>query len=349
MDNIIPIRILPIRDDDKEINYDFTNVTMNLTENIIEPGYNFDHRGNYIISSSSCMYDVNDNRYKNHGPFVAFNNYNNESKKSKNNFFLCDMNGSPERDTTSLPYKKYTQNPYAYAYNDGVAPYQGGGSLQNTWSTMINGNPIYGEWLQIQLPKLSGVFLFKYGILIPDSWTDPISFPKKFVVVGSKDGQTWNLLDQQNLTEKPDDDYQEFNINSTEKYTYFRLIICELFSNHTGIIGIKQWSIYGTPHPEINNDVIDNNNGTDADADTGTDADTDESFSNISQTINAYTPQNYSNFRLSSPLNQEIIKYNEQSHKQNKNDYHRYNADTYIVASFAVLAAGIFIYSTLRK
>jgi hypothetical protein len=345
MDNIIPIRVLPIRDDDKEINYDFTNVTMNLTDNIIEPGYNYDHTGKYIVTSSSCMYDVDDSRYKNHGPFVAFNNYNNESKKSKNNFFLCDMNGSPERAANSLPYTKYTQNPYAYAYNDGVAPYQGGGALQNTWSTMINGKPIYGEWLQIQLPKLSGVFLFKYGILIPDSWTDPISFPKKFVVVGSKDGQTWNFLDQQNLTEKPDDGFQEFNINSTEKYTYFRLIVCELFSNHTGIIGIKQWSIYGTPHPEINNDVIENDS---TDADNGT----SESFSNISQTINAYSSQNYSNFKLSSPLNQETIKYN----KQNKNDYKAYanayidtNANTYIVASFVVLAAGLFMYSTLRK
>jgi hypothetical protein len=236
MENIIPIKIVPIKDETKNEKYDFTNNTLTLSDNIIEKNFLYDHTGDYVVTSSTCMYDKTDKKYANYGPFTAFNN------EPKQTYFLCDMCGNPQKDSATLPYPAYTQNPYAYGFDGGVCPYQGGGALLNTWSTLINGLPIRGEWLQIQIPDSASIYLFKYKISVPDNWSEPISFPKKFVVVGSNNGNDWHFLDQRNLTDEPERGVQEFNINSPDRFSYFRLIVCEIFTKKIGIIGIKQWS-----------------------------------------------------------------------------------------------------------
>lgn len=335
--NVIPITIIPIHDKNNDINYNFKENTYTLTNKIKDDSYSFDRRGKYVVKSSSCMYDGDDDdNYSSYGPFVAFNNYNTKTKKTNENFFICDASGSPNRNKNKLPYPKYTQDPYAYAFS-GPGPYQGGGSPRNTWSTNVNNINIKGEWIQIELPEISSIFLFKYSILVPNNWKESISFPKKFVVVGSTDGNNWEFLDQQTLTTEPESGSQkpvEFNLNSSKKYRYFRLIVTEIFEKHTGVFAIKQWGIYGMPTVTVNRDVLYNE-------------ETDEAFTNKNE-YNRYEANsllsNYSSYKLSTPLSLETVK---QMTGQKKVVFD--NTDIYMSASFMFLAIGIWIYSTIQK
>ena len=342
--NAIPVRITPIRDENKDINYNITTTKYTLNEKIKEDTYAFDHRGTYVIKSSSCMYDDDDDNYKHHGPFVAFNNYNTDTKKTRNDFFISDVSGSSSRQISTLPYPKYTQNPYAYAFS-GPGTYQGGGAAKNSWSTPINGSSISGEWIQIKLPDTAGIFLFKYTILVPNNWRESISFPKKFIVAGSNDGVSWDFVDQQNLSKEPDVGSQipiEFNLNSSKKYIYFRLIVTEIFEKHEGVFAIKQWGIYGMPSQMVNRDVVYNEESTDG-------------FTNMDGQYEPYSISNYSKFNLSKPLMQiETIEYkptygNNSNSNSNSNSKIIDNTDIYIGTAFAFLAMGIWIYSAMKK
>ena len=188
------------------------------------------------------------------------------------------------------------------------------------------------------MPNTAGIYLFKYSILVPNNWTESVSFPKKFVVAGSIDGNTWDFLDQQDLTTEPESGSQkpvEFNINSSKKHTYFRLIVTEIFEKHTGVFAIKQWGLYGVPTITINRDVLYNEEQPD-------------SFANMNE-YKYYEANtllsNYSTYKLSTPLQLETVKQMPLQSKEVIFD----NTDIYISTSFIFLAIGIWIYSTIRK
>ena len=60
--NFLPIKILPLYDEKKDITYQFKSNAFNLTENIKEDNYAFNHKGTYVVKSSSCMYDDDDEK-----------------------------------------------------------------------------------------------------------------------------------------------------------------------------------------------------------------------------------------------------------------------------------------------
>jgi hypothetical protein len=68
-------------------------------------------------------------------------------------------------------------------------------------------------------------------------------------VATTADGINWNYIDQQNEAVSYFDDANNvnvmtFNVNSTDKYSYFRLVITEI-SKYTSFIQICSWSIIG--------------------------------------------------------------------------------------------------------
>lgn len=93
--------------------------------------------------------------------------------------------------------------------------------------------------------------------------------PKIFTIVGSNDGVNWYYVDQQNFVTPPDLSYSYLksnninpnfkksynirtydstseitcNVNSVEHYTYFRLIVNEMFPGNKQVI-INEWDIY---------------------------------------------------------------------------------------------------------
>jgi hypothetical protein len=301
-----------------------------IKKSIKESIYEFDHTGTYIIRSSSCFYLKTDaSNYAHHGPFVAFNNQNTKNKKD---FFLCDMPNQNYKQNSN--YAKYIQFPYAFGLNT-PASYIGGGSQSNTYSTMVNKSNIKGEWIQIKLPDGKSnvigkgrMYLTKYGISTPTNWNAPVSFPKNFVVVGSNEGldnSNWELVDQQNLDTIPDISTQpiEFKVVTSSKYTYFRLIVLELFKNYPGVFAIKQWKLYGTPDPPL------------------------ETFETMNTAYKYHEFKKFTtdfiNFNLSIPI--ENIKYNQEVHGLNRLT----EPDVYIGATMCVLAISVWIYSLFGK
>lgn len=224
--NIDVIDIIPFRDE-YNIEINSNTVTINGIDNMNNPHYL--PNGEYHFSASSVANSSNQ-------PYLAFNN-------DVQSFWQCDFSGNTD-NTISKTYNSYSQNPYQLvSYDKTISPYVGGGDDTNTWTTLINGSQVNGEWLQVQLPY--SVYLYEYNILTPSNGSSPFLF----AVVGSNDGVNWKYVDQQNAANK-DDINTSYRVNSTEKFSYFRLIITEIVGDNP-YIQILRWKLKGGTHLNV--------------------------------------------------------------------------------------------------
>lgn len=153
---------------------------------------------------------------------------------------------------------KYKQNPYTEATGKISSSYQGGGTGY-TWTTPIGSDKIInvrGEWIQFRIPYKA--YIQRYGIRTP-TYTQFNTFPRNFILAASNDGTAWIQLDQRNLKESelPTGAIitKSFDINSSEKYSYFRLIVMGM---GPGIktIKINELSLFGTTMISTNPNAI---------------------------------------------------------------------------------------------
>ncbi len=114
-----------------------------------------------------------------------------------------------------------------------------------------------GEWIQIKLPY--DIVLTSYSLA--SSYVEGLitvnRSPKDFVILGSTDGITWNLLDNKtNITGWDSSvplDYKTFNINNPSVfYKYYRICINK---NQSGAnaqrSAIGEWKLFGYPKNNI--------------------------------------------------------------------------------------------------
>jgi hypothetical protein len=272
-----PFKVVPFPDGTIIKNNYFT-----IRDPIYDPNdvhENYDHVGDYIITASSFADDK-------HKPFNAFNGGKTGSWKTnyKKNPYIF------KSETDGKVYD-YCQNPYFTLEKLGdlvqtiPSNYQGGGSQQTVYSTLVGvlKNRYGGEWIQIQLPDANPIYLFRYSIRTPSN-KDLCTHPKSFLLLGSKDGKTWQYIDMQvlALTDAPKytglSSSVVYEINSTDYFYYFRFVITEMFPGN-GVLEISQISLFTflehTPNPNA----------------------VEEGFMN--RTPNQI---NYSNFQLSSNL-----------------------------------------------
>jgi len=185
--------------------------------------------GKYTFTASSTA-------NANTSPYMAFDG-------DLTTVWQCDINGNKDKTMTKR-YNTYKSDPYKLGYYlDDTSPYVGGGDSTTMWTTTVNGIDVGGEWLQLQIPYAA--YVHQYSIYTPIS----SSYPYLFTVVGSNDGINWNYIDQQNEAVSYFDDANQvnvmtFNVNSTDKYSYFRLVITEI-SKYTSFIQVCSWSIIG--------------------------------------------------------------------------------------------------------
>jgi hypothetical protein len=231
------IQILPINDNPLTAN---TSTISNVDQK--DPKYVTN--GTYIVTASSTANDSSQ-------PYVVFNEPVNGNDEQA--YWQCDYPENPSYNNLAASYPEYTQIAYT-----GTTPssYQGGGSPETTWTTVIGKDrtvDIKGEWIQVQIP--SEIYLYKYSVKTPVYSSEIGTFPTKFIVVGSTDGKSWIYIDQQNLkdTDLPEKTRpkKEFNINASQKYNYFRLIISELAKNQT-ILKINKWELVGVTYITTN-------------------------------------------------------------------------------------------------
>uniref|UniRef100_A0A6C0LRM0 F5/8 type C domain-containing protein n=1 Tax=viral metagenome TaxID=1070528 RepID=A0A6C0LRM0_9ZZZZ len=162
--------------------------------------------GMYLATSSS----YSDNS---HNTFHAFDG-------STNTFWRSgDISGN-----LNIERKTYTRA----AFNGLIPSSFVGGSDTLYWSTLVGNEHYYGEWIQIQIPY--SVYLAEYSIRSSN-------FPRKFALLGSIDGLIWVLLDKQSLTSSPTTNSNiRYVAKSIIKYSYFRLVISQLFQGTTATI-----------------------------------------------------------------------------------------------------------------
>ncbi len=122
-------------------------------------------------------------------------------------------------------------------------------------TTTINGVPVSGLWVQIQLP--SPVVLKSYQMMTRVSYSaDRNRFPDKFYIVGSNNGTTWVQLDYKTYTNTDYDTLMTpivvvgetrsqltISIENSVSYTYYRLVVQSLISGD--ILNFSNFWLYG--------------------------------------------------------------------------------------------------------
>ena len=190
----------------------------------------YEPNGKYVIKTSS---NYNNDRQG----FNAFND-------TTDTYWECD---NKDNNNQNANYSQYIQTPYS-----GITPssYLGGGSDDNTWSTKVGPNKnkteIPGEWIEIKLPYK--IYLTSYSITTP-TFTITNTFPKKFTLVSSTDGETWDYVDQHliNNDEMPSTNSptKTLSVTSYKKYSYFRLIITQM-GDEMSLLRISNIKLNGT-------------------------------------------------------------------------------------------------------
>lgn len=225
------VRILPLPDDK------IMNSNKQVITGIEDKGIaKYTPNGSYEITASS--YASRDTL-----PYVIAND-------NDQDFWQCGYKDNPKY--VAGANSQYTQNPYT----GGNTPssYQGGGK-ENTWSTPVGTSKIVnvrGEWIQLHIPYKA--YIQQYGIRTP-TYTQYNTFPRKFMLVASNDGMAWTQLDQRNLkdAELPTGESIKklFDINSPEKYSYFRLIVMGM-GPFIETVKINELILFGTTMISIN-------------------------------------------------------------------------------------------------
>jgi hypothetical protein len=229
------VRILPLPDDT------FMNSKSQVITGIDDKGIaKYSPNGLYEITASSQ--GSIDNQ-----PYVIAND-------NDQDFWQCGFANNPNYVAGAT--SQYTQDPYT----GGSTPssYQGGGK-DNTWTTPVGSDKIInvrGEWIQLRIPYKA--FIQQYGIRTP-TYTQYNTFPRKFMLVASNDGTAWTQLDQRNLKESelPTGAIikKSFDINSPEKYSYFRLIVMGM-GPFVETVKISELMLFGTTMVSANPNAL---------------------------------------------------------------------------------------------
>ncbi len=124
-----------------------------------------------------------------------------------------------------------------------TAPY---GYTGTVTTTDTQGTVYPGEWLQIQLP--SPVILSSYIIYAAGSSTVSAGqMPSKWVVLGSRDGVSWSLVDSRSgVTSWVALTGITFTMTATQTYNYYRIVGNQMTTGSTGYLSINEWTLYGT-------------------------------------------------------------------------------------------------------
>ena len=112
----------------------------------------------------------------------------------------------------------------------------------------VSTNGVAGEWLEMKSPYGIKIYSFALG-----SFSDASSNrqPRNFVLFGSNDGNVWNQMKSvNNLTSGyTTGGTIQHNVNSTEYYTYFRVVVSATQDATDGLAVITRLQYFGTPGP----------------------------------------------------------------------------------------------------
>src|SRR6478609_5902154 len=131
-----------------------------------------------------------------------------------------------------------------------VGKYTNGTPSAGAPTTVADGVTYTGEWVQLKCSIQ--VYLSSYSLA-------PINVsyvPTQFVLLGSNDGSTFSLLDAQTNAPWVGNATKTFNVTTTSKFQYFRIVWQATLSTAT-YIGMNTWSLVGyTGDVAVKSDVF---------------------------------------------------------------------------------------------
>lgn len=117
----------------------------------------------------------------------------------------------------------------------------------------VNGTRYSGEWLQVQFPtaiKLSSFNIFPRQD--SSNWT--VNSPRDFVLLGSNNGSTWNLIYSTTTVNTWTTSSKTFSVSTSNSFRFFRLVTSRV-GNDAGTtktsVNISRLRFYGEPANKI--------------------------------------------------------------------------------------------------
>ena len=233
-------RIQPIKDD-------FYTLTQRTTGSYgsgdIKRNHSFENSINSIETRTGhILSDTNrsSNRYKNEYTKIRYGSAYNENKKPKYNAIENKL------DIVNKKIERTRSKKDLEIINDG-------NYVGDAITTIHNGPTIKGEWLEIELPSL--IQLSRYEILPGkiDNTDELTPFPRDFSVLGSSDGNKWDIIGTESNYEPSYTDNKtpiEFVTKSKNQYKFVRLIVsklnpCGTLFEGLGAVSISKFNLVG--------------------------------------------------------------------------------------------------------
>jgi len=190
-----------------------------------------------LTSASTAIYGVT-------GKFAFMNGTYNASSSSKGadtvpyTMFNSDINDRNTFWITNYGGNSYGQDPYLnYVYRGGINP-----TVYVT--TVVSGETIPGEWLQLQFPY---AFMLTGHGWLSRVYNGTLWIGKNYTIAGSNDGTTWTkvlqIITDTVSTTNGNGTYIE-TIKAKNAYSYYRLI-CTSGCDGGNWFG-KKWYLYGS-------------------------------------------------------------------------------------------------------
>ena len=147
---------------------------------------------------------------------------------------------------TEQPWKAFSNIPSTSnvdQWSTSVNSYSGGGNgaYAGAFNTLVDGNLILGEWLQLQSTTQRTLGLFS----ITASNLNPQRSVKSFVLAGSNDGSVWSSLQAvSDLTTWTANLERSFTVPVAQAFTYFRLIVTNITATSAEYLSIDEFKLF---------------------------------------------------------------------------------------------------------
>jgi hypothetical protein len=122
----------------------------------------------------------------------------------------------------------------------------GGGYLASNVTVDVSGNSYNGDWLQIQMPV--SVVLSSYTVTNRNDGFYNQTAPKNWVILGSRDGTNWTLVNQQvGVTSWTQGGTLTFTVSITQAFSYFRFVTTVVLGTSVATdVNFAQWTLNGS-------------------------------------------------------------------------------------------------------
>jgi hypothetical protein len=178
---------------------------------------------------------------------------------TSNSSLTATASASTTLDGGYEPFQAFDRDAATFWHNSSSSYNATTGQYAGALSTTANAIAYSGEWLQVRLPFAT---ILRYFTIAPRSGNESTRSPRSFVVLGSIDGSTWNLV------------HEETNINdwgaatktfavlrAANSFIYYRIVIRRVGNSDSGSgqssIQIASWDLYANKGTQASSYVVD--------------------------------------------------------------------------------------------